>query len=467
MGRLNWTIQYKQFPLTEDAFIANYEQITLSQDHHTLLESGRSGRYHIAAWNPLVRGVGKEGGLFVESLLTQEVESENGDPLILWEQYMQSINVEIPKEYPVPFVGGALGYITYDYARNIEKLPSYAQNDNPIPVMEWTIYMEWAVFDKETSLVTKAMLVTNKQKNDVGVWDHLVSKENITVDEPVDLSSLLEVSMDETEFMKAVERIQEYIRSGDVFQVNLSVRQMKKLNVKPWYVYKVLRKVNPSPYMSFIKTPERAIVSGSPELLVKKKGLEISTRPIAGTRSRGKTVEEDQRLENELLSNTKETAEHLMLVDLERNDLGRVAVYGSVEVDEFMTIEKYSHVMHLVSSVKARVKEEQSLSGIVRAVFPGGTITGTPKVRTMEIIDELEPVRRGLYTGSIGWIGFDRDMELNIVIRTMVVEEGNAYVQAGAGVVIDSVPKYEYKESLKKARAMWIAKDIAEREYGE
>ena len=214
--------------------------------------------------------------------------------------------------------------------------------------------------------------------------------------------------------------------------------------------------------MSLIHTDSFDIVSASPEFLVKKKGRELSTRPIAGTRSRGKDDTEDERLARTLIENEKERAEHVMLVDLERNDLGRVCEYGTVEVDEFMVIEKYSHVQHIVSNVRGVSSFGSTAFDAIKATFPGGTITGAPKIRTMEIIEELEPVRRGVYTGSIGWIGFNDDMELNIAIRTMVIKDQVAHVQAGAGIVIDSNPEAEYKESLKKARALWKAKEVSE-----
>ena len=214
--------------------------------------------------------------------------------------------------------------------------------------------------------------------------------------------------------------------------------------------------------MGYFHTQEFQLVSGSPELLVKKLGMDVSTRPIAGTRSRGRDEEEDLQLANELIENEKERAEHVMLVDLERNDLGRVCEFGTVYVNEFMVIEKYSHVMHIVSNVQGSLAKGKDQFDLTEAVFPGGTITGTPKVRTMEIIEELEPVRRGPYTGSLGWIGFNGDLELNIIIRTMLVKDGKAHIQAGAGIVIDSHPKHEYKESLKKAAVLWAAKDRAE-----
>jgi para-aminobenzoate synthetase component 1 len=270
--------------------------------------------------------------------------------------------------------------------------------------------------------------------------------------------------MTEDEFIQAVIKIQQYIGQGDVFQVNLAVRQSKPIKVEALEVYEQLRSLNPSPYMAYLHTPDFQVVSGSPELLVKKDGQEVSTRPIAGTRSRGKNHEEDVTLANELIENEKERAEHVMLVDLERNDLGRVCKYGTVEVNEFMVIEKYSHVMHIVSNVRGELAADKSSFDIIDAVFPGGTITGAPKVRTMEIIEELEPVQRGVYTGSLGWIDFSGDLELNIIIRTMLVKDGMAHVQAGAGIVIDSNPKHEYKESMKKAAALWKAKEMAEEE---
>ena len=279
---------------------------------------------------------------------------------------------------------------------------------------------------------------------------------------PVAMDARRLKSMSGAQFEAAVTKIQDYIAAGDVFQINLSVRQEETLDVPPIDVYEALRTFNPSPYMSYIAAPTFAVASGSPELLIEKKGDALSTRPIAGTRPRGANDAEDLALAKELIDNEKERAEHVMLVDLERNDLGRVAAYGSVHVDEFMVIEKYSHVQHIVSNVRGTARKDQTNADMIRAVFPGGTITGAPKIRTMEIIEELEPVRRGLYTGSIGWLGFNGDFDLNIVIRTAYIQHNTAYIQAGAGIVIDSVPEREYIESLNKAKAMWQAKQMAE-----
>ena len=251
--------------------------------------------------------------------------------------------------------------------------------------------------------------------------------------------------------------IRDYIRAGDTYQVNLSTRQSFPLRAAPERIYETLRRVNPSPYMGLFRFPEFTLVCGSPELLVRVRAGEISSRPIAGTRPRGATPERDDAYRVELASNAKENAEHLMLVDLLRNDLGRVSKPGTVHVPEYMTVEKYSHVMHLVSQVVGEPLPEATASDILRAVFPGGTITGAPKVRTMEIIEELEPVRRAFYTGSAGWISGADAMELNIVIRTLHAQDGLAHIQAGAGIVADSVPEREYRESLGKARALILA----------
>uniref|UniRef100_UPI00047092B2 anthranilate synthase component I family protein n=1 Tax=Paenibacillus durus TaxID=44251 RepID=UPI00047092B2 len=255
-------------------------------------------------------------------------------------------------------------------------------------------------------------------------------------------------------FQQAVLDIQEYIRQGDVFQVNLSLRQEAPLTSSPEEVYEWLRRLNPSPYMGLLRSPGFALSSASPELLVKLHGDKVSARPIAGTRRRGLTPAEDAAMEAELRGSAKETAEHIMLVDLERNDIGRVSAYGTVNVPELMTVERYSHVMHLVSQVNGRIAEGKDAYDVIAALFPGGTITGAPKVRTMEIIEELEPVRRGPYTGSMGWIDYGGNMELNIIIRTLVVKDGIGYIQTGAGIVIDSDPYREYRECHNKAKAI-------------
>jgi para-aminobenzoate synthetase component 1 len=276
------------------------------------------------------------------------------------------------------------------------------------------------------------------------------------------LFSGMDIAFLREDYMRAVRQIQRYIADGDVFQVNLSLRQSRPLRTAPEDIYECLRVLNPSPYMGMLRFPDFQLVSASPELLVRSYRGRLSTCPIAGTRRRGKSEAEDRALAEELLANEKERAEHIMLVDLERNDLGRICRYGSVKVTDLMRIERYSHVMHLVSQVEGDLAPGKDAFDIIAATFPGGTITGAPKVRTMQIIEELEPVRRGPYTGSIGWIDYNGNMEFNIIIRTLVVTGGTGYIQAGAGIVIDSDPAREYKESLNKAKALWKAIEMSE-----
>jgi anthranilate/para-aminobenzoate synthase component I len=261
--------------------------------------------------------------------------------------------------------------------------------------------------------------------------------------------------MSKHHYMDMVRRAKDYIAAGDIFQANLSQRISAPLSGRrPYDIYMVLREINPSPFAAYADFGEYQIVSSSPERLVRLFDNVLDTRPIAGTRPRGKDSGEDEAMRSELLLNEKERAEHIMLIDLERNDIGRVAETGSVTVDELMITEDYSHVIHIVSNVRGMLAEGKTPCDVVRATFPGGTITGVPKVRCMEIIDELEPVARGPYTGSLGYIGYAGTMDLNIIIRTFVVKGGRAYVQAGAGIVADSDPEREYYETLKKAEAL-------------
>lgn len=463
----HYSIQSLTIPYTASRFFHQYDHIAQQYKEHVILESGRGGRYSIAAFDPKVIFSGKDNKLTVTcDAVTTTLE---GNPLELMKLQMEEYQVAEVEGLP-DFQGGAIGYLSYDYARYIEKLPAFAIDDSGIPEVYFQLFLEWFVLDHQTDTLWLMALAEPGQEKQVKDrlsqwkerWDTDAAAPSETAFKPA--ADHLEVSMDETEFINAVKKVQRYISQGDVFQVNLSVRQSKPIETDAIEIYRQLRKLNPSPYMGYLHTEDFQLVSGSPELLAKIKGLEVSTRPIAGTRSRGETDEEDLELANELIGNEKERAEHVMLVDLERNDLGRVCKYGTVEVNEFMAIEKYSHVMHIVSNVRGELAEGHDWFNVVNAVFPGGTITGAPKVRTMEIIEELEPVRRGPYTGSLGWVGFNGNMELNIIIRTMLVKDGMAHVQAGAGVVIDSVPANEYKESLKKAIALWKAKELAEGE---
>ncbi|CAM5472513.1 aminobenzoate synthetase [Bacillus safensis FO-36b] [Bacillus safensis subsp. safensis] len=449
-----------KIPFTKDAFLKRYEQLTARETHHVLLESARGGSYSIAGIHPIAKAKGKDGMTTIH--YQDEVLFKEGDPFRAFTDWFQTLQTKTNDEYP-DFQGGAIGFLSYDYARYIEHFKMLTIDDLKTPDLYFLVFNDVAVFDHEENAL---WLITHIDEAESG------SEANQRLEEwkqkwtsPSEESAQSPVNESSTEFVpaapfteetfgEAVEKIKQYIANGDVFQVNLSIRQDEQLHTHPYNLYKTLRQVNPSPYMSYLHTPDFQIVCGSPELLIKKKGTQLETRPIAGTRSRGKDDAEDQALAKELIENEKERAEHVMLVDLERNDLGRVSTYGSVKVNEFMAIEKYSHVMHIVSNVQGELRDECDAVDVMRAVFPGGTITGAPKVRTMEIIEELEPTRRGLYTGSIGWFGFNQDMHFNIVIRTAYCTEGKVFMQSGAGIVIDSVPKHEYKESIKKAYAV-------------
>ncbi|WP_419882634.1 anthranilate synthase component I family protein [Peribacillus sp. B-H-3] len=454
-------------PFSYNQFFEAYKSLSSGRDKHVLLESGRGGSFSMAGLDHVAELIGKD---HLTDIFYRDGSSERaaGKPLDALKNWMAGREAEQNKDFP-DFQGGAMGFISYDYARYIEDLPNTAQDDLNTPDMYYLVFDEVAVFDHKKSRLwfmytcEEDGLYADKRLEEMKrQWTSAVKlgdNERVAGTAEADL---LKVSLQEGQFREAVEKVRQYIAQGDIFQVNLSVRQSRTLHVPAIEVYEHLRRINPSPYMAYIQTPQFQIICGSPELLVKRKGKEISTRPIAGTRSRGTDQAEDEKLAKELIENEKERAEHVMLVDLERNDMGRVCKYGSIHVNEFMVIEKYSHVMHIVSNVRGEISEGKNSFDVIEAVFPGGTITGAPKVRTMEIIEELEPVRRGVYTGSIGWIGYSEDMELNIVIRTVFVQGGMAHIQAGAGIVIDSNPKHEYNESLKKAVALWKAIESAE-----
>lgn len=456
-----------------------------------ILESGRAGRYTYLAYHPsaILSSKNRQTTIIQPDQLNEKhlcgdpqieelIEEEN--PLHVLRRYMKQYRT--PRIEGLPdFTGGAVGYLSYDLNQIFEPAAANdAVDDLQLPDLYVMIYLNVIAFDHETREIICMRHVPADTLTEE-VYEQTVQQlrelldaicEVRSLDASVDWEAMrlhpltstppAAVSFGQKQFEQAVQRVQEYIAQGDVFQVNLSVRQTKPIDVNPQDVYAVLRRLNPSPYMGYLHLPDFQLVSASPELLVKVKNREVSTRPIAGTRPRGKNEAEDLALAQELIDNEKERAEHVMLVDLERNDLGRVCRYGSVDVSEFMVIERYSHVMHIVSHVKGELAEGKDAYDAVEAAFPGGTITGAPKIRTMQIIGELEPVKRGVYTGSIGWFDFNGDVELNIAIRTMVVQNHLAHVQAGAGVVIDSNPEAEYRESLKKAEALWKALELSQ-----
>ncbi len=445
-------------------------EILRTEDKGFVLESGKGGRYSYVGCGEAMRFLFRRDGTYEISVGEAKISGQGRDPFELLRDFFGRYRL-----YSHPslnnFSGGGIGLFSYDLARFVEKIPEETEDDLKLPVIDLivpTFFVELDheknkthlialsdsnAYDAESFQTLCAQLDSVEKALEVALESASYPEPSINEGEPLGTSPD-EANLTSDEFERLVSKAIDYIYAGDLFQVNLSVRFSRRFSSDPITLYRALRQINPAPYMAFLDFKSYAVVSSSPELLLKVEGRELSTRPIAGTRKRGGSDKEDMAKINELIGNEKERAEHLMLVDLERNDLGRVSEYGSVHVDEFMSVEKYSHVIHIVSNVRGKLGRGKDTFDAIRAVFPGGTITGAPKARAMEIIEELEPHSRGLYTGSIGWVGFNGDTELNIAIRTLLVKDGTAYAQAGSGIVADSVPEYEYKESIRKAEAM-------------
>lgn len=364
----------------------------------------------------------------------------------------------------LPFHGGWLGWLGYDAAWEIEQLPWLRSDALPFPVAYWYEPDCFAVLDHQT----QQLWLAASDPRDLDRLDIALDTPTPTLIEPSppEAFQTLTFGTEREDFQAKVRQAKRHIQAGDIFQTNLSLRFQTQGIADPWAIYQHLHRINPSPFASYWQTPWGGIISGSPERLVQLSDRLAQTRPIAGTRSRGSTPEQDQALAAELLAHPKELAEHIMLVDLERNDLGRVCTWGTVQVDELTTIERYSHVMHLVSNVRGTLAPEQSSVDLIKAVFPGGTITGCPKVRCMEIIEALEPVRRSLFYGSCGYLDFRGHLDLNILIRTLLfapspmggnLPELTIWGQVGAGIVADSDPDLEWQESLQKSKAQVLA----------
>jgi len=436
--------------------------------------SAKIARYSFIAGNPYLSFRLKDGEVEIEDISTGRKALSFRKPFKRLHELLQ-VYPQKPLPGLPPFQGGAVGLFSYDFARYIEQLPTYARDDLQIPDAHFLFFDTVYAFDH---LLRKAWILCAAGARFTGLgysdisnidWEEAYedSLESISrgamrytpnegnIQKSMDGALPVTYEMSKNQYMDIVKRAKQYIADGDIFQANLSQRISAEVgNADPWPIYEVLREVNPSPFAAYADFGDFQIVSSSPERLIEVKGRIVETRPIAGTRPRGKDRDEDTLMRTELLLNEKERAEHIMLIDLERNDIGRVSRYGSVVVDELMITEDYSHVIHIVSNVKGLINEGMNCLDVVRASFPGGTITGVPKVRCMEIIDELEPLRRGPYTGSLGYLSFSGNMDLNIIIRTFIVKGGRAYIQAGAGIVADSDPEREYYETLKKAEAL-------------
>ncbi len=465
---------YTELPLFPPQQI--YE--SLQAPYSVLLESIKGpekiARYSFLCTGPFMIFKVKNGTVEVSGLDRSEISLSS--PLKILKEFMNLYTVERNHALP-PFIGGAVGLLSYDFVHYFEKLPKTAVDDLGIPDAHFMIFDTIIAFDhtlKKTFIVScpaaeKVIADPKSAHEDWGFYydnacekikalhDRLTARKEASPqsDRHLEAPFVIRHEMEKENYMNIVTRTKEYIKAGDIFQANLSQRLSSKIGgAKPWHAYKVLSGINPSPFAAYLDMGDYSIASSSPERLVRVSGNIVETRPIAGTRPRGDNEEDDRLMRTDLLLNEKERAEHLMLIDLERNDLGKISDYSTVEVDELMITEDYSHVIHIVSNVKGMLAQGKDCFDAIRATFPGGTITGVPKVRCMEIIDELEPVVRGPYTGSIGYISFTGDMDLNIIIRTFLIKDNVAYVQAGAGIVADSDPEKEYYETLKKAEAL-------------
>jgi anthranilate synthase component 1 len=442
-----------------------------------LLESiegpGEAARYSVIGCDPLlylkIRGMelsvkGREDFI---ALAEENVEkARKGDALEILKGAMLKEEMHIPA-LATRYMLSCVGYIGYDYVRSLVDVGHHATDDLREPELEFMLPGRILVFDHLAQLTHYCSLVFFSEggseqaiaqaREDLN--ELMKAREAHPPSKPVSRTSLTS-NLGKAEFESHVKRAQRYIRAGDIIQVVLSRRLRLDPSPPLERFYLNLRRINPSPYMFFLDFPERSVVGSSPEILVKVEGKNVVTRPIAGTRRRGKTPAEDKRMEQDLLADEKERAEHVMLVDLGRNDIGRVAEFNSVKVTEFMRIEKYSHVQHMVTNVVGRMRRDKDAFDALRATFPAGTVTGAPKVRAMEIIEELEPTRRGIYAGALGSFSYTGDADLAIIIRTLISEGGKGYVQVGAGIVTDSVPWKEHYETENKARALLRAAGV-------
>ncbi len=445
-----------------------------------LLESVDNGdrwsRWSFIGRRPQGTLISKDGRLKIIGDLGIEVSTNDGMLAALETLLAHYRSPEI--EGLPPMHGGLIGYLGYDVVREVEHLPNTPRDDLGYPDAVISMIGELAVYDhwrQRVSLIAN-VIVDPETDLDAAYDDAIARIEQLaadgakTIDEPLmslpdsgDPLPEVTSSMGQTSYCAAVEAAREHIFAGDIFQVVLSQRFDMQLDADAFDVYRVLRQVNPSPYMYFLRHADLEVVGGSPEPMVQLLDGRVISRPIAGTRKRGETEEHDRRLAAELVEHPKELAEHVMLVDLARNDVGRVVEFGSLDIDEMMTLEKYSHVMHLTSQVSGALADNKSAIDVLRATLPAGTLSGAPKVRAMEIIDELEPVKRGPYGGVVGYLDFSGNIDTAITIRTMLISNNRASVQAGAGVVADSVAADEHLECQNKAKALLAAVPAARR----
>ncbi|OKY75935.1 MAG: anthranilate synthase component I [Desulfobulbaceae bacterium DB1] len=465
-----------------DTPLTVFAKVAGDESHAFLLESleggEKWGRYSFIGLDPLLTFESRGNRIVIQR--DGRIEESTGDPLAELKAVLASFQACRESDFLPRFFGGAVGYLGYDMVRFMEKLPEI----NP-PLAE---------FPDSSFMVPRIVLIYDNLKQTLTVVNCVVLEDGQGLEElyvkacrqidaminrlrrrplPYDVVDgdqtghrhRFSSNMSEESFKAMVKRAKEYIMAGDIIQVVLSQRFHSRTYLPPFMLYRALRHINPSPYLFYLKLGKNIQIGSSPEILVRLEEEKIEVRPIAGTRPRGKTREEDLALEKELLADPKERAEHLMLVDLGRNDVGRVAEYGTVETHDLLVIERYSHVMHIVSGVRGQLAAGKDQFDVVRACFPAGTVSGAPKIRAMEIIEELEPERRGPYAGAVGYFGFSGNMDFCITIRTFVMQDDNLWVQAGAGIVADSDPEMEYQETLNKSRGLRRAVELAEKGF--
>lgn len=413
-----------------------------------------SGRYSFIGANPAIELKGNKD---------QTIVSRNGEEEVIQERPLEVLKRLMPKikenvANSIPFIGGAVGFVGYDVIRHYEEIGHTPFDEFELPDVHFMLFEELVVFDHLEQKVYLVGVPLQESTSETELAGRLQQRKEEILNgadqeqSPVKLSSF-EASMTKEQFIEKVRKAKAYIMEGEIFQVVLSQRMKAQMEGAPFSFYRKLRIQNPSPYMYYLDFEDYLVAGASPESLIKVSNGKVVTNPIAGTRPRGKTLEEDVELAEELIEDEKELAEHRMLVDLGRNDIGRVCKYGSVQVEKNMAIEKYKHVMHLVSEVSGTLAASYSSLDALIACLPAGTVSGAPKIRAMEIINELEEVKRGVYSGAVGYLSVNGDMDFALAIRTMIKKGQEVYIQAGAGIVYDSVPELEYEETIHKLRA--------------
>ena len=475
---------YRQLLADRLTPVSAFELLSKDASHAFLLESVVGGeqvaRYSFIATNPSLVYQVSDGRATIARAGGDPREHQTTDPLADLEKLLGSSRYHRDKSLPA-FTGGLVGYAGYDTIRYYEgeKLPKPPTDDRHLPDLLFGLYGELVIFDhvdKTIKVVANAEL--QGQSADAAYQaacrriDAIVQRLQLPpqsslgeIDPRAPLSLNFESNFTQAQFEEAIRKGKEYIKAGDIFQFVPSQRLRVHSKAHPFDVYRALRIINPSPFMFYLKGPQSTLIGSSPEILCRVEGRIATTRPLAGTRKRGATAEEDDALEKELLADPKERAEHIMLVDLHRNDIGRVSKIGSVKVGDVMTVERYSHVMHITTHVTGELTDDATAFDALRVSLPVGTVSGAPKIRAMQIIDELEPTRRGPYGGAVGYLDFAGNMDTCIALRTIVWQNGIFDVQAGAGVVADSIPTSEYEETMNKAKAMLKAVEIAERGF--